>query len=572
MPRHRAHRSSPRAALRADAKRVLALAWLALALVVWAPPAAATQSVEGGEVDVSWEPATGPVSHYRLWVSEDGGSFVPHDGDAIAGTQTTFTGRAGVRYRLAVTAHDDAGRTGPPSPASEDFVFADGAPGAGADDPERRAARDAAATLLLSLAPPPEAQPEAAASAVMAPYAVHGSDEVTRIQVALESGPPGLLQVHLLNHTPIGGAAPGASPTDSVFSFTCPIEPDAPASIVIVHHEDGQAGVHARCAESGGDRHLELATPPGLAVSGYALIGLLDPDLPTRSRIADRLRASWTQLHFGQGRAHSGPAWPMPSGSDGDAAPGADDFEFRLDGGELATLRFEPELPDRDSDGIRDFVDSCPDVPDQDDGLDADGDTVPDACDRCPAADDVTLLGTGLTNLPSAETDTWGAPLWCSACAPEDATDTDGDGHADACDRCPGFDDLVDADGDGFPDACDLCPAGDDALDADGDGVPDACDQCPGSDDAVDADADGIPDGCACPCFDLEDALALEPVSCSWGGGALAGLRGSAIGFASYCSYRSGYTNLTVPGPTPRHEACAGVLRTAAEQAGLVCR
>src|SRR5690606_26342979 len=62
--------------------------------------------------------------------------------------------------------------------------------------------------------------------------------------------------------------------------------------------------------------------------------------------------------------------------------------------------------------------------------------------------------------------------------------DADGDAAPDACDRCPGADDRLDGDGDGVPDDCDLCPSGDDHVDDDGDGVADACDPC------VDVDGD----------------------------------------------------------------------------------
>jgi hypothetical protein len=48
--------------------------------------------------------------------------------------------------------------------------------------------------------------------------------------------------------------------------------------------------------------------------------------------------------------------------------------------------------------------------------------------------------------------------------------DSDGDGVADACDACPGFDDNLDSDGDGIPDACDPC---DDNIDCDGNLISD---------------------------------------------------------------------------------------------------
>lgn len=87
-----------------------------------------------------------------------------------------------------------------------------------------------------------------------------------------------------------------------------------------------------------------------------------------------------------------------------------------------------------------------------------------------------------------------------------DQTDTDGDGVGDACDACPGFDDLADGDQDAVPDSCDNCPetANLDQTDSDTDGVGDACDLCPGFDDSIDSDGDGIPDGCDYICGDAE--------------------------------------------------------------------
>lgn len=100
-------------------------------------------------------------------------------------------------------------------------------------------------------------------------------------------------------------------------------------------------------------------------------------------------------------------------------------------------------------------------------GPDADGDTVPDACDVCPAGDDLA--------------------------------DADGDTVADACDVCDAGDDLVDSDGDAVPDACDACDAGDDLADMDKDQIADACDECP-ADPLNDQDNDAICDGVdACP-------------------------------------------------------------------------
>ncbi|MEK6674816.1 MAG: hypothetical protein AABZ47_04080 [Planctomycetota bacterium] len=74
--------------------------------------------------------------------------------------------------------------------------------------------------------------------------------------------------------------------------------------------------------------------------------------------------------------------------------------------------------------------------------------------------------------------------------------DADGDGVDAACgDPCFGFPN-VDADDDGFCDSADNCPVliNPDQSDYDNDTVGDACDLCPGQDDLLDADNNFVPD------------------------------------------------------------------------------
>jgi len=133
-------------------------------------------------------------------------------------------------------------------------------------------------------------------------------------------------------------------------------------------------------------------------------------------------------------------------------------------------FRFEHKWPprDRDSDGIPDVRDACPDVTGMSSAggcFDGDGDGIVHDKDACP--DEVGPAGTG------------GCP------------DADGDGTADRDDACPeaagaaSLKGCADGDGDGVSDADDRCPqhAGVAALagcpDRDGDRVPDAEDRCP---------------------------------------------------------------------------------------------
>jgi len=140
---------------------------------------------------------------------------------------------------------------------------------------------------------------------------------------------------------------------------------------------------------------------------------------------------------------------------------------------------FEPNIGDRDGDGIKDDVDKCPDEPEDFDGFededgcpdpDNDHDGIPDELDKCP-------------NVPENKNgieDEDGCPEGVK-------NDRDGDGIPDDVDKCP--DDPEDFDG--FQDA-DGCPD----PDNDGDGFPDKVDKCPNDPETVNGyqDEDGCPD------------------------------------------------------------------------------
>ena len=155
-------------------------------------------------------------------------------------------------------------------------------------------------------------------------------------------------------------------------------------------------------------------------------------------------------------------------------------------------------VPDRDSDGVADDVDNCPDAanPDQAD-LDEDG--VGDACDsdddddgdndgadNCPLIanpDQLDSDSDGTGDACDSDDDDDGAddgPDNCPLVANANQLDTDSDGTGDACD--------TDDDDDGDNDGADNCPliANPDQLDTDSDGTGDACDN--------DDDGDGVVD------------------------------------------------------------------------------
>jgi OOP family OmpA-OmpF porin len=119
---------------------------------------------------------------------------------------------------------------------------------------------------------------------------------------------------------------------------------------------------------------------------------------------------------------------------------------------------FEPNIGDRDGDGLKDDVDKCPDDPEDFDGFEDE--------DGCPEPDN------------------------------------DRDGILDEDDKCP----LIPEDKDGFQDE-DGCPEGD-KNDRDGDGILDNVDKCP--DDPEDFDQFEDEDGCPDPDNDQDGILDVD--------------------------------------------------------------
>jgi thrombospondin type 3 repeat protein len=131
--------------------------------------------------------------------------------------------------------------------------------------------------------------------------------------------------------------------------------------------------------------------------------------------------------------------------------------------------------------------------------LDSDGDGIHDVDDVCAAVSDPGQADTDHDRVGNACDD-------CPDVPDPSQSDKDGDGFADACDVCPSVADpsQLDGDGDGVGDACDNCPAVINAGQANGDGdtLGDACDNCPAAanQNQLDGDGDGVGDACDnCP-------------------------------------------------------------------------
>jgi len=154
---------------------------------------------------------------------------------------------------------------------------------------------------------------------------------------------------------------------------------------------------------------------------------------------------------------------------------------------------FGGKYKDQDLDGVRDWLDKCPDTPigakvdAHGCPIDSDRDSVFDGLDKCP------------NTPPGCKVDASGCPI-----------DSDGDGVCDGLDQCTNTPKGAivdakgcpsDADGDGVYDGIDKCPDTPKGAvvdengcpkDSDGDGVPDGIDKCPNT-------APGVPvgpDGC----------------------------------------------------------------------------
>lgn len=124
---------------------------------------------------------------------------------------------------------------------------------------------------------------------------------------------------------------------------------------------------------------------------------------------------------------------------------------------------------DLDGDGVTLLNDNCPNTSNTSQN-DHDGDGVGDTCDRCPEFNDA--IDADLDSIPDA----------CDNCSDQfnpSQLDTDGDGVGDVCDVCP-LTQFDDEDSDGICGDIDNCPltTNEDQIDRDADGVGDSCDPC----------------------------------------------------------------------------------------------
>ena len=240
---------------------------------------------------------------------------------------------------------------------------------------------------------------------------------------------------------------------------------------------------------------LPLASrPAGVASNMYEAYQPLEAILAAKLYLA---RNSFLSIGGGHGLLNSGSSPSTGANPDWRAFIG---------------IVFEPNIGDRDGDGIKDDVDKCPDEPEDFDGFqdedgcpdpDNDRDGIPDVDDKCP-------------NQP----ETFNGYQDADGCPDGTKNDRDGDGIPDDVDKCPDdpedFDGFEDADGcpdpdndkDGIPDVDDLCPNDpedfDGFEDADGcpdpdndhDRIPDKDDKCPNEPETYNGyqDADGCPD------------------------------------------------------------------------------
>jgi hypothetical protein len=84
---------------------------------------AALELVGTNEARLMWQPASGPVAAYGVWISRDGSPFGAQPELSVTAPEFTLTGLYGARYVILVAAFDAAGNQGPVSLPSDVIVF-----------------------------------------------------------------------------------------------------------------------------------------------------------------------------------------------------------------------------------------------------------------------------------------------------------------------------------------------------------------------------------------------------------------------------------------------------------------
>jgi hypothetical protein len=219
----------------------------------------------------------------------------------------------------------------------------------------------------------------------------------------------------------------------------------------------------------------------------------------------------------------------------------------------VVALGWAPHEHDMDHDGVKDDVDGCPEIPEDQDGfedtdgcpeIDDDDDGVIDREDACPRTAGVESKDPKKNGCPIADADGDEIEDAADACPNEKGVastdakkngcpvkDTDHDGVLDADDKCPtqaedkdGFDDDdgcpdPDDDADGISDKDDACPTekgepstdpahnGCPSLDRDGDTFLNDSDKCPDAPEVFNGkdDDDGCPDEGGAPLATIDE-------------------------------------------------------------------
>jgi hypothetical protein len=101
---------------------VLYLVFFAVGIL--SSPVARGAYVDGQSASFVWEPATGPVVGYGVWISWAGVAAGDDPDQLVNEASATVEGSYGQTFSIQVAGFDQGGNWGPPSPASEDVFLA----------------------------------------------------------------------------------------------------------------------------------------------------------------------------------------------------------------------------------------------------------------------------------------------------------------------------------------------------------------------------------------------------------------------------------------------------------------